>query len=91
MDVKKIASLACLSLTPEEEARLAQQMEQIVSFAALLPVTEGDGKEDALTVEDLREDRVVPSMSRGELIPPAKTSADGCVTVPRIGRKEGDV
>ena len=91
MDVKKIAALACLSLSPEEEGRLAQQMEEIVAFAALLPVTEGDGVENALTVESLREDRVAESMPRWDLLPPTRISADGCVSIPRIGRKEGDV
>ena len=90
MDVKKIATLACLTLSTEEEARLAQQMEEIVAFAAILPVTEGDGTENALTVEALREDRVAESMLRHDLLSSSKISADGCVSIPRIGRKEGN-
>lgn len=84
--VAKVARLAALRLSPEEEATLSEQLTRIVShFEALREVP------DALLAEaadappsPLRADEAVPGLPAGLALANAPESAHGHFVVPRV-------
>ena len=84
--VAKVARLAALRLSPEEEAVLSGQLTRIVShFEALREVPEGllAGTADA-PPSPLRNDVESPSLPAGLALANAPESAHGHFVVPRV-------
>lgn len=88
VDVANIANLARLSLSEEEKAKAAEDMNSIVAFANSLSELDTEGIEASAYVVPLknvmREDVCESNFDREELLSNAKTKADGYVTVPRV-------
>lgn len=87
-DVKKIATLARLRFTPEEEVRFAGQLAKIVdyidqlqAFATAEPDSGSRGVEEA-------EDKTVPCLPREKFLANAPASLDAFLLVPEV--KGGD-
>ena len=77
---------ACrLSLTPEERAQYARDLEALEALAGVLPQAEGSAlrKRRACALGELREDAVVPSPLREEMLANAPMQTDGYMVVPR--------
>lgn len=88
--VRKLAHLARLSLTPEEEGELAGRLEQMVGYLeALSQVEEGEAAEAPYAVP-FRPDGVAPSLDRDKLLENAPQVRDGYVVTPRsVGEGDG--
>ncbi len=83
-DVRRIARLARLELEEGEAQRLSLQMAEIVDMVSRLPEIEDPGPvSDPESGMCLREDRVLPSLPREELLRNAPRTAEGCFVVPR--------
>lgn len=71
-EVKKIAQLARLELTPEEEARHAETISAVLEYMKILNEVDTEGVEGTYQVTGLanvvREDVVVPSELRDKLM-----------------------
>lgn len=89
-EVRRIASLARLRLTPEEERTFQTQLSAILEHVELLRELDVSGVEPmthALAAEDapaLREDEARGSLTPGEALANAPARAGGCFEVPRI-------
>lgn len=87
-EVKYVANLARLNVSESEADKLAAQMADIIAFADQLSEIDTQGIEPtnhAITVENvLREDTVVPSYERDDLIANAPEKKAGCFLVPRV-------
>ena len=83
-DVRKIATLARLRFTPEEEARLAGQLARIVDYIDQLQSFEGAPPDDA--VQGVREldDRPRDCLPRERFLANAPASLDGFLLVPEV-------
>lgn len=88
--VRKLAHLARLSLTPEEEGELAGRLEQMVGYLeALSQVEDGEAAEASSAVPS-RPDGVAPSLDRDKLLENAPQVRDGYVVTPRSVGEEGE-
>lgn len=88
--VRKLAHLARLSLTPEEEGKLAGRLEQMVGyFQALSQVEDGETAE-APSAVPCRPDGVAPSLDRDKLLSQAPLLRDGYVVTPRSVGEGGE-
>ncbi|MBK9519218.1 MAG: Asp-tRNA(Asn)/Glu-tRNA(Gln) amidotransferase subunit GatC [Anaeromyxobacter sp.] len=89
-DVRKIARLARLRLTPEEEAAFGGQLSAILDHVAQLGELDVSGVEPmthALAAGDaapLREDQVLPGLTPAQALANAPARQDTCFKVPRI-------
>lgn len=88
-EVKALARLARLSLTPDEQALFARQLADIVEYARQVSdvPTQGTSEDGAPTAATpLREDVVEPPLDRLDVIGPAPSSDDaaGLIKVPRV-------
>lgn len=87
MAVRQVAELAKLSLTEEEEARMAEDMGEILRFAEMMnQLDTGDAAALAHvtgTQNVLREDAPRPCFDRDALLSGAPSAADGCFLVPK--------
>jgi len=87
MAVKKVAELAKLMLSPEEEIRMGGELNNVLQFAeALQQVDTTDVPQTAHVIPTenvLREDEVIPSFDRALLLSNAATATDSCVNVPK--------
>ena len=88
--VRKLAHLARLSLTPEEEGELAGRLEQMVGyFQALSQVEDGEAAQ-APSAVPFRPDGVAPSLDRDKLLENAPQVRDRYVVTPRsVGEGDG--
>lgn len=88
--VRKIAHLARLRLTPEEEARFAAQLGQIVDYidqlARYAPATPLEGTAPAGLPE--AADAVVPCLPHEAFLANAPASIDGFLLVPEVKGRE---
>jgi aspartyl-tRNA(Asn)/glutamyl-tRNA(Gln) amidotransferase subunit C len=86
--VDHVAHLARLALTEDERARFVEQLGRILEYAARLDALPLDGvppTSHVLPVTNvLREDVVVPSLSRDDVLGQAPASQDGFFRVPRV-------
>ena len=86
--VHKVAQLARLSLSEEEEGKLAQEMGDLLDhFEALqeLDTSEVEATTYAVPLECLqREDRALPSLDADRILQNAPRSKDGHFLVPKI-------
>lgn len=80
-DIDKAADLAMLSLTQEEKALFSAQIEQVLAFVDTLPPANEIGTSERVIVP-LREDAVLTSMPREELLFNAKQVEDALIVVP---------
>ena len=87
MPVRRMAALARLSLTAEEEIAMGAEMDAMVRFVrALQAVDTRDVSATAhVTAEEnvLRADEVQSSVDRDEMLRNAPACADGCILVPQ--------
>ena len=80
-DIRHIAELAKLGLTPEEEARFQGQLSAILDYFARLQEVDTSAIPATATVlpvrNVMREDEVQPSLSREDALANAPDVADG--------------
>jgi aspartyl-tRNA(Asn)/glutamyl-tRNA(Gln) amidotransferase subunit C len=91
-EVRKIASLARLRFTPEEEHRLVDQLGAIVDYIDQLQSVEGGTAEDRASGAPEAEDRARPGLPREAFLANAPASALGAfLVVPEVkGGPTGD-
>ncbi len=87
-DVDRIAALARLELTDEERSRFATQLTAILAYADQVQQadTAGASSQGASGPARLRDDELVPSLDRDEVLAqaPAADHAAGLFKVPRV-------
>ena len=87
-DVKYVAHLARVSLTPDEETKLAGQIGNIIGFVEQLKSVDVSGVEPTAhavpTVNVTRADEVRPSLPHEEAMRNAPKQANGLFIVPKI-------
>jgi aspartyl-tRNA(Asn)/glutamyl-tRNA(Gln) amidotransferase subunit C len=86
--VQKIARLANLNLSEDEQVLYAGQLEKIVEYVHKLKELDTTGVPQtthALPLQDVwREDEVAPGLSHEDALAEAPDPAEGCFRVPRI-------
>ena len=88
--VRNLAHLARLSLTPEEEGELAGRLEQMVGYLQALSQVEDGEAAEAPSAVPFRPDGVAPSLDRDKLLENAPQVRDGYVVTPRSVGEEGE-
>lgn len=97
-DVKRIAKLAKIKITDEEEIKLEKNIQDIIHMLENLDKVDleinQDEKLEDILLNDLppmkyREDIINSSMSNNELVRNAPKSLAGCIVVPKIVESEG--
>jgi len=87
-DIKYVANLARIALTPEEEARLGSQLGDILGYVKKLEeldVSDVEPMAHAVPLDNvLRADEVQPSISNDETLANAPKAANGLFVVPKI-------
>ena len=88
IDVKYVAHLARLTLTPEEEQKLGAQLSHILSYVEKLKEVDVSGIEPTAHAFPLinvtRTDEVRPSISHEDALRNAPAQANGLFIVPKI-------
>ena len=88
IDVKYVAHLARLALTPEEEQKLGQQLGNILGYIEKLKEVDVSGVEPTAhafpMVNVTRPDETQPSLSNEEALLNAPAKANGLFMVPKI-------
>lgn len=88
MDIKYLANLARLELTPEEEQKFAAQLGQVLAYIEKLKeldVSRVEATAHAMPRQNVtRADVVRPSLSAEEALRNAPAQADGLFIVPKI-------
>ena len=88
IDVKYVAHLARLALTPEEEQRIGAQLGQVLDYIEKLKEVDVTGVEPTAHAFPLinvtRPDEVRPSMSNEYALRNAPAQANGLFIVPKI-------
>ena len=87
-DIEYVAKLAKLKLSEEEKATLLNQMGDIVEFANKISSLDTDGVNPTNHILDVknvfREDEVVTSYTRDEILKNAPAKEAGCIVVPNV-------
>jgi aspartyl-tRNA(Asn)/glutamyl-tRNA(Gln) amidotransferase subunit C len=87
-EVRKIAYLARLSLTPEEEQRYAEQLSAILEYAARLQQVDTSAIPPTANVlslnAPLRKDVARPSTPRDQILANATARKEGMFQVPPV-------
>ena len=88
IDVKYVAHLARLSLSPDEELKLGAQLESILGYIAKLKEADVSGVEPTAHAVPLvnvtRPDELRPSMPNEDALRNAPNTANGLFIVPKI-------
>ena len=88
IDVKYVAHLARISLSPDEERTLSAQLGNILTYIEKLKTADVSGVEPTAhafpLVNVMRVDEVHPSMSNEDALRNAPAKANGLFTVPKI-------
>jgi aspartyl-tRNA(Asn)/glutamyl-tRNA(Gln) amidotransferase subunit C len=88
IDVKYVAHLARLSLTPDEEQKIGAQLGNILGYIEKLKEVDVSGVEPTAhafpLVNVTRPDEVRPSLSHEEALRNAPATANGLFIVPKI-------
>ena len=88
IDVKYVAHLARLSLSPEEEQKIGAQLNQILGYIEKLKEVDVSGVEPTAhpfpLVNVTRPDEVRPSLPQEEALRNAPAQANGLFIVPKI-------
>jgi aspartyl-tRNA(Asn)/glutamyl-tRNA(Gln) amidotransferase subunit C len=87
-EVRHIARLARLRLSPEEEQRYAEQLSAILDYAARLSSIDTSAVSPTATVlpfpAPLRPDEIRPSLDQSRVLANAPASEDGLFRVPPV-------
>src|SRR5947209_7847005 len=83
-EVRKIATLARLRFTPEEEARLTGQLARIVDYIDQLHTYEGAEPDPGSRGVRESEDQPAGCLPREKLLANAPASLDGFLLVPEV-------
>jgi aspartyl-tRNA(Asn)/glutamyl-tRNA(Gln) amidotransferase subunit C len=83
-DVKKIAALARLRFTPEEELRLTGHLAKIVDYIDQLQAYEVAASDLGSRGVEEAEDRAAPCLPRERFLANAPASLDGFLLVPEV-------
>jgi aspartyl-tRNA(Asn)/glutamyl-tRNA(Gln) amidotransferase subunit C len=88
IDVKYVAHLARLALTPEEEQKIGEQLGAVLGYIAKLKEVDVTGVEPTAhafpLVNVVRPDEVRASLSNEEALRNAPAQANGLFVVPKI-------
>jgi aspartyl-tRNA(Asn)/glutamyl-tRNA(Gln) amidotransferase subunit C len=88
IDVKYVAHLARISLTPEEEQKIGAQLGNILSYIEKLRELDVSGVEPTAhavpLINVVRPDEVRPSLPTDEALRNAPAKANGLFLVPKI-------
>ncbi len=88
IDIKYVAHLARLALTPEEEARIGAQLGGVLDYIEKLKQVNIDGVEPTAhafpLVNVTRPDEVRPSLPHEDALRNAPAAANGLFIVPKI-------
>jgi aspartyl-tRNA(Asn)/glutamyl-tRNA(Gln) amidotransferase subunit C len=88
IDVKYVAHLARLALTPQEEQKIGAQLESVLHYVEKLKEVDVSGVEPTAhafpLVNVTRHDEVQPSLSNEEALRNAPAKANGLFMVPKI-------
>lgn len=88
MDVKYVAHLARLALTPEEEQKMGAQLATVLGYIEKLKEVDVSGVEPTAhafpMVNVTRPDELRPSISNEEALRNAPAAANGLFMVPKI-------
>ena len=88
LNVKYVAHLARLSLTPEEEQKIGAQLSSILEYVEKLKEVDVSGVEPTAhafpLVNVTRADEIQPSLSNEEALRNAPAKANGLFIVPKI-------
>ena len=88
IDVKYVAHLARLQLTPEEEKQFTEQLSHVLGYVEKLKELDVSGVEPTAhalpRVNVTRADEVRPSLPHGEAMRNAPAQANGLFMVPKI-------
>ena len=88
IDVKYVAHLARLSLSPEEEQKIGEQLGHILGYIEKLKEVDVTGVEPTAhafpLVNVVRPDEVRPSISQEDALRNAPAHANGLFIVPKI-------
>lgn len=92
IDVKKIAELANLTLTKEQEENLEKSIPSVVDYMDEIKNLDVDDIPETTRVTEeenvLREDIVTPSLSQKDALKNAKNTRNGFFVVPAVLDKE---
>ena len=85
--IKYLESLARINLTEEEENKVSNELQDILTYIDMLGELDTDGVEAMShcfpVTNVMREDEVQPSMTPDEITANAPESNDGCFVVPK--------
>ncbi len=88
IDVDKIATLSRLSFSNEQKNAIEKDLSAVIGFADMLNEVDTTGIEPTAHVipvhNALREDEVLTSFDRQQLLSNTKTQRDGYITVPQV-------
>ena len=87
--IKYLEKLARITLTEDEEKKVGNELQDILTYIDMLNELDTDGVEAMShcfpVTNVMREDEVQPSMSADEIVANAPESQDGCFVVPKTG------
>ena len=85
--IKYLEKLARITLTEDEEKKVGNELQDILTYIDMLNELDTDGVEAMShcfpVTKVMREDEVQPSMSADEIVANAPESQDGCFVVPK--------
>lgn len=85
--IKYLEKLARITLTEDEEKKVGNELQDILTYIDMLNELDTDGVEAMShcfpVTNVMREDEVQPSMSVDEIVANAPESQDGCFVVPK--------
>lgn len=85
--IKYLEKLARITLTENEEKKVGNELQDILTYIDMLNELDTDGVEAMShcfpVTNVMREDQVQPSMSADEIVANAPESQDGCFVVPK--------
>ncbi|WP_297125096.1 Asp-tRNA(Asn)/Glu-tRNA(Gln) amidotransferase subunit GatC [uncultured Eubacterium sp.] len=85
--IKYLEKLARITLTEDEEKKVGNELQDILTYIDMLNELNTDGVEAMShcfpVTNVMREDEVQPSMSADEIVANAPESQDGCFVVPK--------
>jgi aspartyl-tRNA(Asn)/glutamyl-tRNA(Gln) amidotransferase subunit C len=88
MDIKYVAHLARLALTPEEEQKIGAQLDSVLGYIEKLKEVDVSGIEPTAhafpMVNVTRPDEIRPSLTNEEALRNAPAKANGLFMVPKI-------
>ncbi len=85
--IKYLEKLARITLSEDEEKKVGNELQDILTYIDMLNELDTDGVEAIShcfpVTNVMREDEVQPSMSADEIVANAPESQDGCFVVPK--------